>query len=317
MSYVIADFKKRVSCVIIKWIVLLGISVALIFCSFLFATSDTILSKIYIALICSVLIEATLILIVVANNAKLRNFFGGSIASGEFRLIYPEFIRNEAFFSKESSDIENETILYRPDFEAECNIPSCNIYVPKTVASNDLLSLRTMNRFLLREGYSPTIESVEMAYKAQQSEYGFVSFGFTSNLFSKICIKETAMFTVEKDASRYKEKIVFKREKTTLEFKSDNSRQIGVVCRHNPSPLHSDNAYWFMCGGIGPHGTEAAAAFLAKEWNFIRKKVNSDDFFAIVTVQIDPYLCIPDLAFIATRTSIIYDDNTTPVRHNA
>jgi len=278
-----------------------------------------LLQAAFVAIFGATLVEIIFFIRSFVRFRALQSFFGSYFGEKSVMLVYPEFeLCDEIKLYCKQKEIPlakmYQHIHSDPDFP-------CNIFVPKTVANNDMEALLVVHGFLVRQGLRPSLKPVSALEAVNCSVECLISFGFTSNRYSVSCVAGCKFVkVVPSEDKTYFEFIEV--TNMTSEFKnikyrfcSSDSYQIGIVCRYSLRPNDNPNERWFMCGGIGPFGTIAAASYLTENWKFINETIGCKDFVAIVEIVTRPTVVIaPSLLMIATENSQYINRNPSALK---
>ena len=206
-------------------------------------------------------------------------FFGQELVHDETTLVYPDFVMHDAVRATLAE--HNQQMLYQRPESRFPNLTIHRIDIPRAVAANDIEALLHVADIF---DSTPTCPNVMMVDRkvVDECDRSFMSFGLSSNDCTHLYIHEHSkpLFTIVDDDKGSE----FLRLRNGNDYHSTSDRQYGIILRYAPSPDEYPERRWFLCAGLGPVATPAAAWYLSRHWRSLGKRVPSErNFIAIIS----------------------------------
>jgi hypothetical protein len=207
-------------------------------------------------------------------------FFGHELTHDETTLVYPDFVMHSDV--RATLKEHNQQMLYQRPESRFPNLTTHRIDIPRAVAANDIEALLHVADIFESTPTCPNVMMVDRKV-VDECDRSFISFGLSSNDCTHLYTHEHSkpLFTIVDD-ERGSE---FLRLSNGKDYHSTGEHQYGVILRYSPNPDEYPERRWFLCAGLGPVATPAAAFYLSRQWRNLGKRVsNGRNFIAIISV---------------------------------
>lgn len=205
-------------------------------------------------------------------------FFGREMTEHGAVFVFPEFVLAPEVLDSLAS--HNPQHLFAKSKKQFSNTVH-RVDIPRAVAANDMEALVYLAG-LVEASRRGGLELRGDSTAVHQCDCSFISVGLSSNDCTHLYLStaETPLFQIVPDGNGSE----FVRLPNGSEFKSSDDRQMGLILRHTPEPLHKPERKWFLVAGVGPVGTIGAAWYLSERWRHLHREVGGKDFVAVISV---------------------------------
>ncbi len=160
------------------------------------------------------------------------------------------------------------------------------IDVPTALAENDVRGMLYVMSMLQRhDAIAVEIQSDREVVLACDRPY--ISFGLSSNDCTHMYLQSTdkPLFAIQDNPPSSGPYLEHLELADGHHYRSDDSRNIGIIARIRPDPGLHPHRFWFFCAGLGARGTTGASWYLAKHWRALQERATDREFVAVISVR--------------------------------
>lgn len=219
-----------------------------------------------------------------STDGDLAAFLGAEMVDQGATLVVPTFeLAKGSVAALEAAGIPRQHVFSK---RASVFNAAHRIDVPVALAENDVRAmLYVMSMLQNHDDIAVDIQSDRDVVAACDRPY--ISFGLSSNDCTHMYLETTRdpLFTIQDNPPSAGEYLEHLELADGQRYRSDDSRNIGIIARVRPAPQPYPDRYWFFCAGLGPHGTAGASWYLTKNWALLQEHAADREFAAVVSVR--------------------------------